>query len=176
MMLSIVLVSILDPHKAQGGNKFLHARSEGKSFAVAEWVNEDSGAARPELKRTAAMLALLRVQLPCTPTRNAGDWSRDPRFSLDRRKIFSSVRNSTESSHVQNQRRDNSSCGQRQMQDKKLVEELEEVSTKLDIAVEAGARGDWPKAESCLAEVKRVVSRVLTAVERINDIDKLSDG
>ena len=66
------------------------------------------------------------------------------------------------------------SCGARKMQDKKLVEELEEVSTKLDIAIEAGERGDWPKAEACLADVKRVVSRVLTAVERINDIDKLT--
>jgi hypothetical protein len=43
MMLSIVLVSILDPHKAQGGNKFLRARSEGKSFAVAEWVMRTRG-------------------------------------------------------------------------------------------------------------------------------------
>ena len=65
------------------------------------------------------------------------------------------------------------SCGPRQMQDKKLVEELEEVSTKLDIAIEAGERGDWRKAEACLAEAKRVVSRVLTMVEHINDIDKL---
>ena len=60
------------------------------------------------------------------------------------------------------------------MQDKKLVEELEEASTKLDVAIEAGGRGDWPKAEPCLAEVKRVVTRVLTAVEHINDIDKLT--
>ena len=60
------------------------------------------------------------------------------------------------------------------MQDKKLIEELEEVSTQLDIAIEAGSRGDWTKAEPCLAEVKRVVSRVLMAVERINDIDKLT--
>ena len=65
------------------------------------------------------------------------------------------------------------SCGPRQMQDKKLVEELEEVSTKLDVAIEACERGDWTKAEPCLAEVKRVVSRVLTMVEHINDIDKL---
>lgn len=62
------------------------------------------------------------------------------------------------------------------MQDRKLVEELEEVSTKLDIAIEAGERGDWAKAEPCLAEIKRVVSHVLTAVERINDIDKLTGG
>ena len=60
------------------------------------------------------------------------------------------------------------------MQDKKLLEELEEASTKLDMAIEAGERGDWPKAEPCLAEVKRVVTRVLTAVEHINDIDKLT--
>ena len=59
------------------------------------------------------------------------------------------------------------------MQDKKLVEELEEVATKLDVAIEAGGRGDWPMAEPCLAEVKRMVTRVLTAVEHINDIDKL---
>lgn len=65
------------------------------------------------------------------------------------------------------------SCGPRQMQEKKLIEELEEASTKLDVAIEAGERGDWPKVEPCLAEVKRVVSRVLTMVEHINDIDKL---
>lgn len=62
----------------------------------------------------------------------------------------------------------------RKMQDRKLVEELEEVSTKLDLAIEAGERGDWPKVELSLAELKRAVSRVLTAVERINDIDKLT--
>jgi hypothetical protein len=60
------------------------------------------------------------------------------------------------------------------MQDRKLFEELQEVSTKLDIAIEASERGDWSRAEPCLADVKRVVSRVLTAVERINDIDKLT--
>ncbi len=65
------------------------------------------------------------------------------------------------------------SCGPKKMQDKKLVEELEEVSTKLDFAIEAGERGDWPKAEACLADVKRVVTRVLTMVEHINDLDKL---
>lgn len=53
------------------------------------------------------------------------------------------------------------------MQDKKLIEELEEASTKLDMAMEAGGRGVWPKAQPCLVEIKRVVSRVLKAVERI---------
>ena len=62
------------------------------------------------------------------------------------------------------------------MQEKKLIVELEDVSTKLDIAIEAGQRGDWPKAEPCLADVKRSVSRVLMAVERINDIEKLAGG
>lgn len=32
------------------------------------------------------------------------------------------------------------------MQERKLVQELEEVSAKLDMAIEAGERGDWPKA------------------------------
>lgn len=60
------------------------------------------------------------------------------------------------------------------MQEKKLVKDLNEVSAKLNLAIEAGERGNWLKAEPCLTEVKRVVSRVLTAVEHINDIDKLT--
>jgi hypothetical protein len=62
----------------------------------------------------------------------------------------------------------------RAMHEKKLVDELEAVSSKLDMAIEAGERGDWPRAEPCLQEVKRVVTRVLTLVERINDIDRVT--
>jgi hypothetical protein len=60
------------------------------------------------------------------------------------------------------------------MQDKKLVDEMEEASTKLDIAIEAGGRGDWSRAEPCLAEVKRKLTTLLMAVERLNDMEKLS--
>jgi hypothetical protein len=60
------------------------------------------------------------------------------------------------------------------MQEKKLVEEMEEASTKLDIAIEAGGRGDWPRAEPCIAEAKRILARILLAVERLNDIEKLT--
>jgi hypothetical protein len=57
-----------------------------------------------------------------------------------------------------------------------LVDELEDVSSKLDMAIEAGERGDWPRAEPCLVEIKRVVTRVLTLVERLNDIDKVTES
>jgi hypothetical protein len=33
-----------------------------------------------------------------------------------------------------------------------------------------------PRAEPCLVEVKRVVTRVLTLVEHLNDIDKVTEG
>jgi hypothetical protein len=62
------------------------------------------------------------------------------------------------------------------MEQQTLVEELEEVSSKLDVAIEAGARGDWPRAEPCIADAKRTLSRILTAVERLNDIEKLTGG
>jgi hypothetical protein len=62
------------------------------------------------------------------------------------------------------------------MHEKKLVDELEDVSSKLDMAIEAGERGDWPRAEPCLVEVKRIVTRVLTLVERLNDIDKVTES
>jgi hypothetical protein len=60
------------------------------------------------------------------------------------------------------------------MQDKNLINEMEEASTKLDIAIEAGGRGDWPKAEPCIAEAKRTLARILMAVERLNDMDRLT--
>ena len=54
------------------------------------------------------------------------------------------------------------------MHDRELVDELEQASTKLDIAIEAGGRGDWPRAEPCIAEAKRSLGRVLFLVERLN--------
>ena len=54
------------------------------------------------------------------------------------------------------------------MQDKKLVEEMEQASTKLDIAIEAADRGDWQRAEPCLAEVKRKVTWLLPSSNRNN--------
>jgi hypothetical protein len=53
-------------------------------------------------------------------------------------------------------------------------DDMEDASSKLDIAIEAGGRGDWPMAEPCIAEAKRTLSRILMAVERLNDIDRLS--
>ena len=60
------------------------------------------------------------------------------------------------------------------MIEKKLVEEMEEAASKLDIAIEAGGRGDWPRAEPCIADAKRSLSRILIAVERLNDTDRLT--
>ena len=61
------------------------------------------------------------------------------------------------------------------MEQQKLVEELEEVSSKLDVAIEAAARGDWPRAEPGIADAKRTLSRILTAggaVERHREADR----
>ena len=58
------------------------------------------------------------------------------------------------------------------MQEKKLVEEMRKAADKLDIAIEAGERGDWPRADPCIAEAKRELAWVLVAVERVNDIDR----
>ena len=59
------------------------------------------------------------------------------------------------------------------MQEKVLVEKLREASDKVDRAVEAGERGDWPKAELPLAEARLCITTILRLVEIVNDTTKL---
>ena len=56
----------------------------------------------------------------------------------------------------------------------RLVDDIRKVSDKLDLAIEAGERGDWPMAEKPIREAHRELAQVLQDVETVNDIDKMS--
>ena len=52
------------------------------------------------------------------------------------------------------------------MQDKKLiVDKLRETSNHMDLAVEAGERGDWPRMREALLEIEACARRLATVVE-----------
>ena len=57
--------------------------------------------------------------------------------------------------------------------DPKLVEQMRCASSRLDLAIEAGERGDWPSAEASVIEVQAELVRVLREIEMVNDIDKM---
>jgi hypothetical protein len=62
------------------------------------------------------------------------------------------------------------------MEDKQRVAQMRKASDKLDLAIEAGERGDWPKAEMPLAEAKKELGQVLRDVEDANDLGQLVDS
>ena len=52
------------------------------------------------------------------------------------------------------------------MQDKKLIiDKLRETSNHMDLAVEAGERGDWPRMREALLEIEACARRLATVVE-----------
>jgi hypothetical protein len=55
----------------------------------------------------------------------------------------------------------------------RLVEAIRKVSDKLDLAIEAGERGDWPMAERPIREAHREMAQVLEDIQTANDMDKL---
>lgn len=55
-----------------------------------------------------------------------------------------------------------------------LVEQMRRASDKLDLAIEAGERGDWPRAEVSVIEVQAELVRVLREIETVNDIDRMA--
>ena len=55
------------------------------------------------------------------------------------------------------------------MQDQKL----REAADKMDLAIEAGERGDWPKAEVALSEAQLCTTKILRIVEIANDTERL---
>lgn len=59
------------------------------------------------------------------------------------------------------------------MQHQVIVLKLREASDKMDLAVEAGERGDWPKAEVALSEVQLRTTEILRIVEIANDTERL---
>ena len=59
------------------------------------------------------------------------------------------------------------------MQHQVIVLKLREASDKMDLAVEAGERGDWPKAEVALSEVQLRTTEILRIVEMANDTERL---
>ena len=59
------------------------------------------------------------------------------------------------------------------MQHQVIVLKLREASDKMDLAVEAGERGDWPKAEKALSEVQLRTTEILRIVEIANDTERL---
>ena len=59
------------------------------------------------------------------------------------------------------------------MEEKVIVEKLREASDKMNLAVEAGERGDWPKAEAALTEAQLCTTKILRIVEIANDTERL---
>ena len=52
------------------------------------------------------------------------------------------------------------------MQDKKIIiEKLRETSNHMDLALEAGERGDWPRMREALLEIHACAGRLATVVE-----------
>ena len=52
------------------------------------------------------------------------------------------------------------------MQDKKLIiDKLRETSNHMDLAVEAGERGDWARMREALLEIEACARRLATVVE-----------
>ena len=52
------------------------------------------------------------------------------------------------------------------MQDKKLImDKLRETSNHMDLAVEAGERGDWPRMREALLEIEACARRLATVVQ-----------
>lgn len=58
--------------------------------------------------------------------------------------------------------------------DIKLVEQMRRALDKLDLAIEAGERGDWPRAEASVIEVQAELVRVLREIETVNDINRMT--
>ena len=52
------------------------------------------------------------------------------------------------------------------MQDKKLIiDKLRETSNHMDLAVEAGERGDWPRMRDALLEIEACARRLAAVVQ-----------
>ena len=54
-----------------------------------------------------------------------------------------------------------------------IVSKLREASGKMDLAVEAGERGDWPHAEVALSEAQLCTTKILRIVKIANDTERL---
>jgi hypothetical protein len=52
------------------------------------------------------------------------------------------------------------------MHDRHLIlEKLREASDRMDMAVEAGERGDWPRLKTALDDIRRCTERLAKVVE-----------
>jgi hypothetical protein len=52
------------------------------------------------------------------------------------------------------------------MHDRDLIlEKLREASDRMDVAVEAGERGDWPRLKTALDDIRRCTERLAKVVE-----------